>query len=234
MKDKLHLLILLPLYNPKQDWYYDIQEEISVLESYFRDKSYRIVFIDDGSKVPLNFDIINSEYQKGLTLKSNLGKGGALRNALSIYDTELLIYTDADLPYGSTSLIETYELLTHNKIDYVLSRRQKDYFNQLPFFRKIVSKCLVVVNSLIFGISHLDTQGGLKGYNQKAIKIFTKGKINNFLFEIEMIKSCLKQNLIISSIPVSPRKVLEFTEFKPIQLLKLIFGVMKIYFHFKK
>jgi hypothetical protein len=87
------------------------------------------------------------------------------------------------------------------------------------------------LNYFITGFQIKDTQAGLKGLDNKARKILAKTKINTFLFELEFLKGCLKQELMYEFINVRCGPGLKFTNIRFRILLKETISLLKLLFY---
>ena len=87
------------------------------------------------------------------------------------------------------------------------------------------------LNYFITGFQIKDTQAGLKGLDNKARKILAKTKINTFLFELEFLKGCLKQELMYEFINVRCGPGLIFTNIRFRILLKETISLLKLLFY---
>ena len=56
---------------------------------------------------------------------------------------------------------------------------------------------------ILFNIPTTDTQAGLKGLSLKGRDLLLQTKINRYLFDLELVKSCSKHHLKIIELPVS-------------------------------
>jgi hypothetical protein len=78
----------------------------------------------------------------------------------------------------------------------------------------------------LLGIDYPDTQAGLKGFTQKAAKaLFTKQKLSDFAFDVELLYLCRKLGLSVGQIPA---QVSSQHTYKTSQV-KLIFDSLKCF-----
>jgi hypothetical protein len=83
-------------------------------------------------------------------------------------------------------------------------RRKGNYFNSLPFKRKMVSKGLIVFNRQFLRLPVYDTQAGIKGFNKYGRAMFLRTTIDRFLFDMEFILISSKiKGMVIKSLPVN-------------------------------
>lgn len=187
--------LVIPFYNPQPGW----EEKFVVkfqklIDGYFEgDKgSINVIMVNDGSldrftdkeiaflrqHIP-NVAIIG--YQE------NRGKGFALRTGVSNTKTNYCVYSDNDFPFGLGAIREMYDTLKKGADIVTGCRTNGNYFRQLPFKRKVVSKGLAFVNKYLLRLPVSDTQAGIKGFNEFGRKLFLKTTTDRFLFDMEFI-----------------------------------------------
>lgn len=226
--------IVLPCYNPEEKtWDVDIKKNIMVLEALFAELTFFVTLINDGSVrnisdkniAFLREQLPNFQY---VTYAENQGKGYALREGIKLVNHDFLVYTDVDFPFEISCMKAMIDKLLLGK-DIVLGERQFSYSNHLRRYRKILSSGSHVFNSLFLNLPFPDTQGGLKGFNQKGRLVFLKTEINRYLFDTEFILRACKQNdLIISTVPLTLREGVILSQMG-LQVIKKEFGnIMKL------
>ncbi len=175
---------------------------------------FRLYLVNDGSRVNISAEEINyiESHIADFVLidhKTNNGKGFALRDGIEKTTEEYIIYTDIDMPFTIHSMQSVINhISTH---DVVFGIKKKEYYEQLPFQRKMVSKILQRFIKILFpSLPVSDTQCGLKGMNEKGKNIFLQTKINRYLFDLEFILYSSKNHLKIRAIPVELREGIVF------------------------
>ena len=128
-----------------------------------------------------------------LSYPVNHGKGYAIRYGLNKINADYYVYTDIDFPFGYKIIKDIYEILTNSNTNLIIGLRDKEYFNLLPFKRKMLSIALHNINFVLTGFKIHDTQAGLKGFDNKSKKIFLETKTTRFLFDLEFIRDCLRK-----------------------------------------
>ena len=151
-----------------------------------------------------------------IDLPKNLGKGGALREAVAKTTGDMVIYTDADYPYVIQNALDMFGRLDREEADVVVGVRDEQYYDQLPLPRKIFSLSLKVMNYLFFPrLKVKDTQSGLKGFNQKGKELFLKTKIPAFLFDMEfLVLASYAKDIRIAWIYVQVREGVQFSSMR--------------------
>lgn len=197
--------IVLPCYNPSADFVDIVDINFSNIKAYFPDRQFNLFIVNDGST--RNFTEI--QIQQLLTIDEsvhiiyytrNKGKGYALRRAIFESDSPLVVYTDYDFPFNHSTLEKLIEELD-NGADVVLASRSIDYSHILPLTRRFYSLMSKILNRVVLGLEFYETQGGLKGFNEKGKEIFMQTTINEFLFDTEFIyRASLQKNISIVNV----------------------------------
>jgi dolichyl-phosphate beta-glucosyltransferase len=218
MDQEYKLAIILPIYNPPENWESKLIHTLNELETELGNLSYSLVIVNDGSTIRMDDHIIGriQEHHKNVIYHSyqlNKGKGHAVRFGIEKTKADFYIYTDFDFPFGYHTIRETFELLIEAKTNLVIGKRGKEYFSVLPFKRRIISGTLRSINYLITRFKIVDTQAGLKGLDNKAKDVFMKTHINSFIFELEFLQKCLRNNITYQFIDVKPREDIVFSDF---------------------
>ena len=204
--------IVLPCYNPEeQEWHVDIKRNIVALQELFPELIFFVTLVNDGSVRGISENQI--EYLKSqvagfqyVNYVENQGKGYALREGIKLATHDFVVYTDVDFPFELVCMQAMINKLLAGK-DIVLGERQFSYSNQLKRYRKVLSSGSHIFNAFLLNLPFTDTQGGLKGFNQKGRAVFLKTIINRYLFDTEFIMRACKQNeLVISTVPLTLRE----------------------------
>jgi glycosyltransferase involved in cell wall biosynthesis len=235
MPQEYSLAIILPIYNPPENWEGKIIHSLNELEKELGSHSYSLVIVNDGSTKRMNNESIERirSYHRNvifLGYDQNKGKGHAVRFGLSKTEADFYIYTDFDFPFGYRALRATFEILIKADANLVIGKRGKEYFSVLPFKRRLISGALRSINYLITGFRIVDTQAGLKGLDNKAKQIFLRTHINSFIFELEFLLKCLRNRITYKFIDVTPREDIIFSDFGFNTIKKEIVNFVKVLF----
>jgi glycosyltransferase involved in cell wall biosynthesis len=230
------LAIIVPLYNPHNDWFHAICDSIAGLDMILKDVEYKLVLVNDGSTA---FDESYIEKLKAITSKVvyvsypvNHGKGYAIRFGLNKTQAGYYVYTDIDFPFGYEAIKNMYQIFTDTHSNLIIGIRDKDYFNLLPLKRKILSITLHYINFVLTGFKVHDTQAGIKGFDNEAKKEFLATITNGFLFDLEFIRKCLKRKLKYTIINIHPRPEIRFSDFRAPVIKQEFLNLIKIIFRF--
>ena len=199
-----------------------------------RKLEYEILVVDDGSE-DNNFtkQIIEKYNCKYLSYPKNKGKGGAVRHGMLNAIGEIMIFTDADIPFESTSYDLILKSILTQDFDVVIGDRTLDdsvYFSEISSKRKMGSNFYTFFVGRIITTGIFDTQCGLKGFKKEvANDLFKVSRINSFAFDVEIIYLALKRNYSIRKIPVKLRS----QEGNSVSLLKHAPGMLIDLFRIK-
>ena len=189
---------------------------------------YEILFSDDGSRDGCG-DIVRNLALPNVRVvgyKQNQGKGCAVRTAMLAADGDVVMFTDADLAYGTDVIKRVYDIFEKDPTDIVIGSRNlhKDGYEGYTFMRKIASKLYIKVLCVVGGLKLSDSQTGCKAFSAKAAKdIFSRCEVNGFAFDFEAILWAQKLGYKFREMPV---KIINHRESK-VNLVKDAFKMMK-------
>jgi dolichyl-phosphate beta-glucosyltransferase len=155
-------------------------------------EDYQVIFFDDGSK-DNSAEIVNSLALPNIKVSGyggNRGKGAAVRHAMLEADGDVIMFTDADLAYGTDVIKRVYDIFSEENTDIVTGSRNihKDGYEGYTLLRKIMSKVYIKVLCLVGGFKLSDSQCGCKAFSSKAAKdIFSRCEVDGFAFDFEAI-----------------------------------------------
>ena len=192
--------IILPYYNPLEDWHKSIVNSYKKIKKELIDTNISIIIVNDGSSLGIkdsDISFLKKEIQnlEIIHLTQNMGKGYALRQGFQISKSEYSIFTDIDFPYLEHNLIDMYHQLLDGS-DITIGIRNENYYAKIPVSRKIISTSFKKLLKFVFRIPTSDTQAGLKGFSQKGKKYLLETTTNRYLFDLELIKRAAKDKSI--------------------------------------
>ena len=201
------LSILIPAYNEEAL----IVSTLDCLQAYLlaRPEPYEIIVVDDGSQDKTTQVV--QEWQKNhlgsvrlLINERNIGKGFSIQRGALESRGQLIIFTDADLPYELAAIDEFLKAL-RNGCDLAIGSRvlPGSEVKGVPALRYIAGQVFSwMVQAVLFqGLP--DTQCGFKGFRAEAAKeIFRRLTIGGFGFDVEMLFIARKRKFSIQPVPV--------------------------------
>ena len=187
----MKMTVCIPMYNESSV----IADTATTLSTYMSSNfdDYEILFSDDGSRDG------SAEIVKSLNLPNvrvienpvNQGKGAAVRAAMLESTGDYVLFTDADLAYGTDVIKGISEaFLNDPKSDVIIGSRNVDKsgYEEYTFMRKMASKIYIKFLCMIGGFRMSDSQCGCKAFTGKAAKeIFSRCKLNGFSFDFEVL-----------------------------------------------
>ena len=123
--------LIIPCYNPPQDWAQTICERYNTFCSRIEDEVELIIVMDGESatvtKDALSFLEENIGQLKLVRYAENRGKGYAVRQGVAIASGEIILYTDIDFPYTMESMYAVYKGLKNDEFDVGVGVKNQTY-----------------------------------------------------------------------------------------------------------
>jgi len=224
------LSIVLPCYNPISGWEQKVIASIQNIQE--RSNLKELIIVNDGSDRNIDSEIDSIKKQIPFLVyesyNTNRGKGYAIRKGLSKACSDIIIYTDIDFPYTTESFFRIHDVLTKGEIQIAAGVKEAVYYNNIPAFRKYISKILRKMIAIGLKIKVADTQCGLKGMQHQAKVIWLEGTIDRYLFDLEAIYNASKKNFSIVAVPVTLREGVVFSTISTKMLLSELRNFLKI------
>lgn len=209
----MKISVCIPMYNEaaiiadnaKMLWEY--MEKHFVTDSGTRE--YEIIYSNDGSSDGCDKILkdLNLPGIKVVGYDKNRGKGAAVKTAMLESVGDIVMFTDADLAYGTDVIAELVNTFDKNPDSMLVigSRNLTDdgYSNYTPI-RKLASKAYIKVLCIVGGFRLSDSQCGCKGFRREAVdNIFPRLEVNGFAFDFEALLWASKFGYKITEMPVS-------------------------------
>lgn len=215
----MKISVCIPMYNESSI----IAETAKTLSAYMQSvfSDYEIIFSDDGSADGSRgiVDALALPNVRTVGYEKNQGKGFAVRTAMLAADGDVVMFTDADLAYGTEVIKRIYDIFDKTPTDIVIGSRNisKDGYEGYTFMRKFASKAYIKVLCAVGGLKLSDSQTGCKAFSKKAARdIFSRLEVKGFAFDFEAILWAQKLGYRFTEMPV---KVINHRESK-ISLLR--------------
>ena len=203
--DKPMITLVIPMYNESSI----IAETAKTVSEYMQNtfENYEILFSNDGSKddsAKIVSDL-NLPNVRVVGYEQNHGKGRAIRTGMLEAKGEIVMFTDADLAYGTDVIKRVYDTLKDADANMLIGSRNlsKDGYEGYTAMRKLMSKIYIKVLCVAGGFKLSDSQCGCKAYKGEAVKkIFSRCKVDGFAFDFESILWAQKFGYKIVEMPV--------------------------------
>ena len=199
------ITLIIPMYNESLI----IADTAKTLSDYMQKSfdSYEILFSDDGSTDGCG-DIVKKldlPCVRVVGYEKNHGKGCAIRTGMLEAKGDVVMFTDADLAYGTDVIRRAYDMLSGADANMLIGSRNlsKDGYEGYTALRKFMSKVYIKVLCIAGGFKLSDSQCGCKAYKGEAVKrIFERCKVDGFAFDFESILWAQKFGYKIIEMPV--------------------------------
>ena len=198
--------LCIPMYNESSIIEDTARQLSAYMQANFDD--YEIIFSNDGSKDGCDklVESLHLPHVKVVGYEQNRGKGYAVRTAMLAAKGDYVMFTDADLAYGTDVIGRVRDaFLERPEADMVIGSRNlsKDGYEGYTPIRKLASKTYIKVLCLVGGFKLSDSQCGCKAFEKDAAKeIFSRCKVNGFAFDFEAILWAGKLGYKIKEMPV--------------------------------
>ena len=198
--------LCIPMYNESSIIEDTARQLSAYMQANFED--YEIIFANDGSKDGCDklVEQLHLPSVRVVGYEQNRGKGYAVRTAMLAAKGDYVMFTDADLAYGTDVIARVRDaFLEHPEADMVIGSRNlsKDGYEGYTPIRKLASKTYIKVLCLAGGFKLSDSQCGCKAFTADAVKkIFTRCEVDRFAFDFEAILWAVKYGMTIHEIPV--------------------------------
>ena len=228
------ITLVIPMYNESGI----IKDTALTLDKYMREhfESYEILFSDDGSTDGSAEKIreLALDSVRVIGYETNRGKGSAVRHAMLEAKGQIIMFTDADLAYGTEVIKTAYDkMLSEPDIAMLIGSRNlsADGYDGYTFTRKLMSKAYIRLLGFLGGFRLSDSQCGCKAFRSEAAKdIFGRCKIDSFAFDFECILWAQKFGYKIGEMPV---KIINHRESKvrvfkdTVKMLRDVYGIRR-------
>ncbi len=232
--------LIIPMYNEEKIIKDTARTLYSFMKSEFGENGFEILFSNDGS-TDNSAGAVESLALPEIRVvgyKNNRGKGCAVRTAVAEAKGDIIVFTDADLAYGTDVVRRAYDILVSDSgTGMIIGSRNldKDGYEGYTFLRRIMSKVYIKVLCIIGGFRLSDSQCGFKAFRTEPAKnIFGRCKVDGFAFDFEVILWAQRLGIKISEMPV---KIINHRESKIHVLrdtLKMLRDIIKIKREVKK
>jgi dolichyl-phosphate beta-glucosyltransferase len=208
--------LVFPTYNPgpqiERTW-----EELRHFLSERRE-AWEVLFVcdgcTDGSDSRLEELIASGpECVHLLRLRSNRGKGHAVRRGLLAAHGDWRLFADVDLAYGFDDIVRVAETLWNGSPVAVASRCHPASRLILPphlhgyaFRRHLQSQVFGTLARTLLPLTQRDPQAGLKGLSAAAAELLLPQlRCDGFGFDCELLTSCVRHEVPVTEVPVCVR-----------------------------
>lgn len=131
----------------------------------------------------------------------NRGKGRAVCTGMLAASGEILIFTDADLPFGVDGVQRLLDVFrAQQSVDIVIAEKTGLYRG--PFYRAARAVVRFGVRWSL-DLDHADTQAGLKGFRRRAAQVvFCQAVVDGFAADMEILSIAAREGFRVASVPM--------------------------------
>ena len=209
--------LCIPMYNENSIIADTARTVSEYMEKAFADVEYEVLFSNDGSRDGCDKTVedLHLPHVRVVGYPDNKGKGCAVRTAFLASQGDVVMFTDADLAYGTDVIRRVYDAFVADPdTDVLLGSRNlsDDGYEGYTLIRRVASKLYIKVLCWTGGFKLSDSQCGCKAFSKKAVQtIFPRCEVNGFAFDFEAILWAVKYKMKFKEIPV---KVINHRESK--------------------
>lgn len=193
----MKISLVIPAYNEADK----IGNTVSEAKRYFESTQYEyeIIVSDDGS----GDGTVSEAENAGAAVEKtagHLGKGGAVRHGIEKASGDVIVFTDADLPYSLTLIDECARKISGGAA-VVIGDRYDGGYGAYGFMRRVFSRVFAFVSNTLLRLNVRDTQCGFKAFDAKTAKeLFARSVINGFGFDTEILYLARRSGLKIETV----------------------------------
>jgi glycosyltransferase involved in cell wall biosynthesis len=211
MRDKSQMVdfgmtIIIPVHNEKKRISRCLQRTIAFCSS--QRWEYEIIIVEDGSTdgtVEVIRELISKNDRiKFISRKERLGKGGAIRQGVSMAEKKYVGYMDADLSADPGEFDRLLPFI--DQFDIVIgSRILRGGLPAIkrPFTRSFLSHCYAGLFRLLFQVEIHDPQCGFKLFRSGAAhNLFAQTETHGFAFDSELLVKASTSGMTIKEVPI--------------------------------
>ena len=202
----MKISLVIPMYNESSIIEATARELSDYMSKNF--DSYEILFSNDGSKDDCaeKCAALGLPNVRVVGYENNRGKGCAVREGIMQAQGDIIMFTDADLAYGTDVIKRYYDKFAElPETDMLIGSRNisADGYEGYTLLRKIMSKVYIKVLCIVGGFKLSDSQCGCKAFTKDAVqRIFPRCEVNRFAFDFEAILWAIKMNMKVVEMPV--------------------------------
>jgi glycosyltransferase involved in cell wall biosynthesis len=196
----LRLSVLMPVYNECETLEAIVNQIIDT------GLAHEIVMVDDGSTDgtrELMQQWKNDAVVKVILHEKNMGKGSAVRTAISAAEGEMMVIQDADLEYDPRDYPKLIQPILEGRADVVYgSRFLGGPARKVYFWHRVGNLMLTLVTNILYNIDLTDMETCYKCFRADVVKTIPLHS-RRFELEPEITAKIAKRGFRIYEVPIS-------------------------------
>jgi glycosyltransferase involved in cell wall biosynthesis len=194
------LSVLMPVYNECETLEEIVQQVIDT------QLPYEIVMVDDGSTDGSRDLMKQWEHDpiiKVIFHEKNMGKGSAIRTAISAAEGEVMVIQDADLEYDPRDYPKLLQPIEEGRADVVYgSRFIGGPARKVYFWHRVGNQLLTLITNVLYNIDLTDMETCYKCFRAEVVKEMPL-RSRRFELEPEITAKIAKRGYRIFEVPIS-------------------------------
>lgn len=190
----------------------------------------RIIVVDDGSgdETAANAEAAGASVR---VHPRNRGKGAAVRTGFAASTSALVAFIDGDGAYDPALLFDF--VVAAQDADVVIGVREVGAAGgRASLMRNLGSRVFNAATRVTLVEPRRDTQAGIKLVRREvADALASRGLIERFAFDVELLALCESRGWRVVEIPVAPRETDGSTVRFSTEVLRTLFDVLRVRFH---
>lgn len=204
------LSIIIPAYNEAQRLGQGLAPILAYLRQHYPD--FELIIVSDGSQdrteTVVAEAIAHEPRARLIAYQPNRGKGYAVRAGVMASRGDPVLFMDADLSTPLDEIPRGLRRLETARADIVIGSRglpQAEIRKRPPLFRRLASFVFDQIKFALVGLRRFrDTQCGFKVFRGPvARQLFALGKVDRFMFDVEILFLAERAGLTIEEMPVA-------------------------------
>lgn len=206
----MKLSIVIPAYNEAERLGPRLSGVLAFLAAHYPD--YELIIVDDGSADQtaglVQAAVAQEPRARLITYRPNRGKGYAVRAGVAATRGEVVLFMDADLATPLDEIPRILARLETERADIVIGSRglpEAEIQVRPPLYRQLASAAFDQVKFALVGLRRFkDTQCGFKIFRGWAARaLFAQGRVDRFMFDVEILFMAERAGLRIAEMPVA-------------------------------